>query len=76
MAIGWQWVETYLGVVITGNRSVRYRIISNDMLPCQMMIPARNSMIGTPLVRKISPTTWLDSRCGDKVISHSSNPPR
>jgi hypothetical protein len=39
MAIDWQWVETYLGVVITGNRSVRYRIISNDMLPCQMMIP-------------------------------------
>ena len=48
MAIGWMRVKTHRGQIITGSRSVRWRIISNDRLPEPTMIAARNSVTGTP----------------------------
>jgi uncharacterized surface protein with fasciclin (FAS1) repeats len=52
--MGCMRVYTQRGQIITGTRSVRYRIISKDKLPEPTMTPARNSVTGTPLSRKAS----------------------
>jgi len=58
MAIGWVRIDTQRGVIITGKRSTRARMISNEMLPEPMTIDERNSITGTPEARRISPTSW------------------
>ena len=43
-AMGWVGVESHLGQIITGSRSVSDFIRSNDRLPAPMTTEARNSM--------------------------------
>jgi hypothetical protein len=47
---------------MTGSRSTRARIISNDRLPEPMTIDARNSMVGTPEAASRRPTSWRLAR--------------
>ena len=63
IAIGWVGLSTHRGVTIAGRCSVRYRSISNDAEPLPMMMPARNSMTGTPVLASTLPTERRDSRC-------------
>ena len=65
MAIGCVRIETQRGVIITGNRSTRARMISNEALPEPMTIDVRNSITGIPDARSISPTSWRLRRCGE-----------
>ena len=76
--MGWVRVFTHRGVIITGSRSVRYRNISNEAEPEPMMTPARNSMVGTPLARRIRPTSARLRRWADNLRGGTSGtiPPR
>ena len=57
MAMGWAAVFTQRGVIITGSRSTRARIISNDALPEPIMMDAWNSITGMPLERRMFPVS-------------------
>jgi hypothetical protein len=78
IAIGWTRVRTQRGVTITGNRSVRYRSISNDADPEPMTTPARSTTAGIPLARKMSPTSVRERRWADAPASGppDAGPPR
>ena len=47
MEIGWILLRTHFGVVITGSRSVRCRIISNDADPEPTTMPACSTTVST-----------------------------
>src|SRR4029079_19524289 len=47
-AIGWVGVETQLGVIITGSRFTRPRIVSNAALSLPITMAARSVVTGTP----------------------------
>ena len=49
--------RTQLGVIMTGSRSVRERIISKERLPEPSTMEARNSMVGTGDSRRMRPTS-------------------
>jgi len=51
--MGWHRVDIQRGVSIAGMPSVRYRMISNEMLPEPTMTAARNSVTGTPVERRM-----------------------
>ncbi len=69
MAIGWQRVFTHRGTVITGNFSVRSRMISKEALPEPIMIAARKTVNAALAVCKTSSTFRRESRCSDKFSS-------
>ena len=48
-AIGWHGVLTHFGVIMIGNRSTRYRKISNDAEPAPTIIAGRSTVTGTPV---------------------------
>ena len=53
--MGCAGVATHFGQTMTGSRSTRARINSNERLPEPMMIEARNSITCTPDARSTSP---------------------
>ena len=75
-AIGWHFVDTHRGVTITGNRSTRYRKISNDADPEPTIIAARNTVTFTPVDDSSASTSRRDRRCSDSPVPVSPNPPR
>ena len=76
MAIGWAGTRTQRGMIITGSRSTSERINSKERLPEPRTIEARNSMTGTPLARRMSPTSCRLRKCGDRDSCSSPKPPR
>ncbi len=74
--IGWQRVSTHPGVIMTGSRSVKYRIISKLTDPEPTMTVARNSITGTPRAAKMRPTSWREVRCLLRISAGSPSPPR
>ena len=60
-------VPTQRGVIITGSRSTSARIISNEVLPEPITIPARSSTVGTPDAARARPTSWRLARCGGQA---------
>ena len=61
--MGWVFVFSQRGVIITGSFSTRSRIISNELLPEPTMIPALSVVTGIPLVRRITSTCAREARC-------------
>ena len=55
MAMGCARTDTQRGVTMIGSRCTSARIISKERLPAPMMIDARNSTVGMPEARRISP---------------------
>ncbi len=76
MAMGWVRVMTQRGQIIIGKRSVRQRMISNDMLPLPTIIPARNSVTGGPNSRSTSPVSWRLLRWSETGEVCEVSPPR
>ena len=78
MAIGCACTVTQRGVTMTGSRCTRARIISKERLPAPMTIEARNSTVGMPEARRISPTRsrlrmWADA---GSAVPAVTRPPR
>ena len=64
--MGWVGVRTHEGQTITGSRSTRARISSNERLPAPITMPLRSSTTGTPDPRSTSPVScrlrrWRES---------------
>ena len=59
-----------------GSRSVRWRSISNEAEPEPIITPARSSIVGTPLERRISPVFALADIWGESESSEEVMPPR
>ena len=55
--MGWVGVRTHDGHSMTGRRSTRARMSSNDRLPAPSTMPLRNSTTGTPDCRSTSPVS-------------------
>ncbi len=69
-------VDTHRGVIMIGNRSTRYRRISNDAEPEPMIMAARNTVTGTePDARAVS-TSRREARCSLSLSPISPKPPR
>ena len=56
-AIGWAAVPSQRGAGIAGKRSTSSRTMSNYALPAPITIEARSSIVVTPEVRRIRPTS-------------------
>src|SRR4029450_7185121 len=70
-------VTSQRGQIMTGSRSVRALTSSNETLPAPMTADARNSMVSTPDLRRIFPTSWRLRKWGESSGSLSSpRPPR
>ena len=70
--------DTQRGVTMTGSRCTRARIISKERLPAPMTIEARNSTVGMPEARRISPTRsrlrmWAEA---GSAVPAVTRPPR
>src|SRR5947209_3228158 len=72
MEIGWILLRTHFGVVITGNRSVRWRTISKDAEPDPITMPACSTTVSTPDSIRILATLFRDCRCRER--SHPAPP--
>ena len=76
-AIGWAFVETHFGVVITGSFSTRFRIISKLALPDPMITPARTQIHCTfGFELRISPVSIRLSKCWLVCSFFTPKPPR
>ena len=62
MAIGCARVSTTLGAGIAGSPSTTARTVSKEALPAPITIEARNSIVGTPELFRIAPTSWRLAR--------------
>ena len=72
-AIGWIAVRTQRGQTMNGSRSVRYRSISNEILPAPSTTAARSSTTGTPRDASAVPTSWrLDEMLGLGVMAKAA----
>ncbi|MNY37917.1 hypothetical protein D3C86_1725070 [compost metagenome] len=69
MAIGWHFVFSHLGVIITGSLFTKSRIISKEALPDPTIIPARNVVSGTVDFPKILSTFFLEDKCFESDLS-------
>ncbi len=74
--MGWILLCTHFGVVMTGRRSVKCRIISNEADPDPTITPACNTTVSMPESIRMSPTTFRDSRCGDNLLPVGCSPLR
>ena len=64
------------GVVITGSRSVRWRIISRTTPSRNRPPPRPGTMVSIPEAIRISPTLVRDDRCVDSSARSGCNPSR
>ncbi len=67
--MGWVGVRTQDGQIMTGSRSTRTRINSNERLPAPSTMPLRISTTGTADARSTSPVSCRLRRCRESPAS-------
>ena len=75
-AMGWVRVITHRGVTMAGRWSTSWRVISQEMPPSPMTMPARRVVTGTPDSARADSTSRRLRRWADSSSLSSPRPPR